>query len=197
MRFHNILEDLLGSRVKISTLKVLARYPRKEFSGSELARILKVSVSRVLEILELFYRYRVVYRTKVGKTYQWSLNKQSFIVDKLTPILDIDEMAFTTLKNYIKQSFKGKAGKILKIVLFGSLILGEERPESDIDIFILVKDDRYKKLIQEIIDDLNEKIVTIFGNSLSPIIYSQKEMESKKGLEFIKHVETEGQKIYD
>lgn len=195
MRFHHILEDLMGSKLKISALKVLVRFPKKKFTGSELARLMGVSISRVIEILELFHRYGVVYRTKVGKTGGWGPNEKSIIIKLLSPILEIEKRALESMERNLKRTLAGKK-EILKVVLFGSVLKGEEKPESDIDIFVLVKEGKNKKIVMERIDKLNHLFLAVYGNAISAVIYSKKELAVKKSLALVKHIESEGEVLW-
>ncbi len=43
MRFHEFLEGLLGSRVKVRLLRAFCKYPGKQFTLRELGRLLGVS----------------------------------------------------------------------------------------------------------------------------------------------------------
>ena len=73
--------------------------------------------------------------------------------------------------------------------LFGSIIKKEESPNSDIDIYVQVKNEIHKKIIQENIDRLNELCLERYGNRLSPYILTKKEYKSKKYLAVMFEIE--------
>ena len=79
---------------------------------------------------------------------------------------------------------------IKKVILFGSVAKGLEKVNSDIDIFILVKDATSKKRLEPSIDKLSNLCFEIYGNRLAPYILTESEMRQKKNLKIIFAVNT-------
>ena len=196
MRFHKILEDLFSSRVKIAVMKILFFYPDKKFSGRELARLIKISPSRTSEVLELFRRYGIINRIKIGNTCEWSLNKENILVKELSKIFKIDEKVYKTLKTKIYNILKNEK-KILKVILYGSIARGDEKPDSDIDLFILVKNKKDKEKVGDLISKLNFSLIPIFGNVISEFIYSEEELKTKTKSKILSRIYSEGDVILD
>ena len=194
MKFHQVLEEILSSKIKVSIWKILHRYPEKRFSGRELARLLNVSPSRASEILELFRKYGVVNRIRIGNTSEWTLNKKSILVDKLLKIFKIEEKIYRDLKSKIFNTFH-KEKSILKVILYGSVARGEEQPNSDIDLFILVKNEKDKDLVANLVHKLNISLLPRYGNVISELIYSRKEWNLKNNSEISKQIQSEGEII--
>lgn len=194
MKFHKVLEEILSSKIKVSIWKILHRYPEKRFSGRELARLLNVSPSRASEILDLFRKYGVVNRIRIGNTSEWTLNKKSILVDKLLKIFKIEEKIYQDLKSKIFNAFH-KEKSILKVILYGSVARGEEQPNSDIDLFILVKNEKDKDLVANLVHKLNISLLPRYGNVVSELIYSRKEWNLKKNSEILKQIQSEGEII--
>lgn len=103
MKFHGFLEELLGSKAKISILRTLIRFPAKSFTGRELARLVNISASRTLEILRLFKEYGLVNQSQIGKTLQWNLNSQGLLVKEISQILSMEMRVF-------ERSFHAESG---------------------------------------------------------------------------------------
>ena len=194
MKFHNILEETLSSRIKISIMKTLHRYPEKRFSGRELARLLNLSASRTSEILELFRKYGVVNRIRIGNTSEWTLNKESILVKKLSNVFNIEEKIYLDLKSKIYKTFSNEKN-ILKVILYGSVARGKEQPNSDIDLFILVKNEKNKELAAELVHKLNISLLPRYGNVISELIYSKEEWKLKKNSKILKQIQSEGEII--
>jgi hypothetical protein len=43
MIFHNTLEEILASKVKIAVMKLMCLDPERKYTGREMARLLKIS----------------------------------------------------------------------------------------------------------------------------------------------------------
>ncbi len=196
MRFHDLAEELLSSRAKIAILKVLFRYPRKKFSGREIARLSGASPSRASEILELFWKNGMAHRLKIGNTYEWSLNQESILSKKISDFIDLDEKIYQDLKSRIRKALD-KENNVIRVILYGSVTKGTEKHNSDIDLFILVKNEKDKEAIAEAINTLNFSLIPFYGNVISALTYSQKEWHLKKEGEILKHIDTEGEVILD
>lgn len=194
MKFHRVLEEIFSSKIKVSIWKILHCYPEKRFSGRELARLLNVSPSRASEILELFRKYGIVNRIRIGNTSEWTLNKKNILVENLLKIFKIEEKIYQDLKSKIFNTFH-KEKSILKVILYGSVARGEEKPNSDIDLFILVKNEKDKDLAANLVHKLNISLLPRYGNVISELIYSKKEWNLKKNSEILKQIQLEGEII--
>ena len=93
--------------------------------------------------------------------------------------LNVDEKKLAALcRNY----------SILLVVLHGSHASGHARENSDIDVFILVKNKEMKSRIEPYIENLSVKCVDLYGNRLSPYILTGYEVKQKKDLGIIAEI---------
>ncbi|OGF20600.1 hypothetical protein A2Y83_01675 [Candidatus Falkowbacteria bacterium RBG_13_39_14] len=98
--------------------------------------------------------------------------------------------------NYFKREILS-AGKnnILKIYLFGSMLKEYKvRYDSDIDIVVFGRDKDLKK-IERIVDEKAFEATAKYGESVEPLIYSQKYLLNPKSA-FLQRVIEEGKEIY-
>ena len=84
---------------------------------------------------------------------------------------------------------------ILKVVLYGSVAKKREKPESDIDIFILVTTKKDKELAAELVGKLNKYLLPRYGNVISELIYSEREWKDMEKTKIFKRIESEGEII--
>jgi predicted nucleotidyltransferase len=194
MRFHNTLEEIFSSKVKIAVMKLMCLNPEKKYTGREMARLLKISASRVSEVLELFRKNAVVNRERVGKALQWGLNKESALVDEASILINLEGKIYKELKSKIYETLS-KEKSILQVVLYGSVVRKKEKPESDIEVFILVKTKKDKELAAELVGKLNKYLVPRYGNVISELIYSEKEWKDMGRTKIFKKIESEGEII--
>lgn len=93
----------------------------------------------------------------------------------------------------LKDSLKIKIREdFVELKLFGSKARGDARPDSDIDVLVIVKSDDWhvSDLVYEIVTDiLIEK-----GISISPKVISEKnfKIQKEEGIPFVKNVVREG-----
>jgi predicted nucleotidyltransferase len=77
---------------------------------------------------------------------------------------------------------------VKKVVLFGSVANGLERENSDIDVFVLVKNKKMKEQIEPYIEKLSIKCVDLYGNRLAPYILTGFEAKQRKDLGIIAEI---------
>jgi predicted nucleotidyltransferase len=194
MIFHNALEEILASKVKVAVMKLMCLNPETKYTGREMARLLKISASRVSEVLELFRKNAVVKRERVGKALQWALNKESALVNEVSSLINLEGKIYKELKSRIYETLI-KEKSIIKVVLYGSVARKREKPESDIDVFILVKTKKDKELAAELVGKLNKYLLPRYGNIISELIYSDREWSDMERTKIFKKIESEGEII--
>lgn len=95
------------------------------------------------------------------------------------------------IKAFVKELREKFGENILSIRLFGSKVRGNFTKDSDIDIFILVRE---KKDVMDKISDVSSEYFFKTNIPLSPVIYSLFEYKKNKelGSFFFENVEREG-----
>jgi predicted nucleotidyltransferase len=194
MKFHNALEEIFSSKVKIAVMKLMCLNPEQKYSGREMARLLNISASRVSEVLELFRKNAMVSRERVGRASQWGLNKESVLVNEVSSLINLESKIYRELKSRIYEALI-REKTILRVVLYGAVSRKKEKPESDIDVFILVKSKKDKEMAAELVGKLNEYILPRCGNVISETIYTEREWKDMGRTRIYKKVESEGEII--
>ena len=97
-----------------------------------------MSVNRTMrELLE----YNLVNFTTAGRAHLWKANKKSYAFNALSALIRCTGKIsgpLDDLKKTIRANLRGTPAK--RAVLFGSIAAGLEKTDSDIDLFIQVKD---------------------------------------------------------
>jgi len=188
MKFHISLLDVLTSKTKIKIIKFLLNH-EASMSEREIASVLKVSHMSVNRTMRELAELNFVNFVTIGKAHLWSVNRKSYAFRVLSELFKgvsgikepLEDLKKILLNNLPKTLIK-------KVVLFGSIAKGSERSNSDIDVFVLVKDKQSKKKLDSQIDKLSNICFEAYGNRLAPYILTEQEMEHKKNLKIISEV---------
>ncbi len=112
----------------LKILGFLAADPEKEFFGREIQKALGISRMGVYLTLEILHRQKLIIRYVKGKFLSYSVDSINPIVKQFKILNNI--MALEKLLQSLRSISK-------QIVLYGSVGRGEDRVDSDIDLFIL------------------------------------------------------------
>ena len=188
MRFSNSPLDVLSSKTKIKIIKFLLTH-QAQMSEREIASILKVSHMSVNRAMRELAEFNFVNFITIGKAHLWSVNRKSYAFKVLSEMIKGVSSITDPLADLKKTIWKNLPKNLIKkMVLFGSVAKGQERPNSDIDIFVLVKNGAAKKKIESSMDKLSNLCLEIFGNRLAPYVLTEQEMKEKKNLKIISEI---------
>lgn len=190
MRFHAALTPVLGSPSKLRLLRTLFYDPGRRWTGRELARAARVSTAQAARDLVELDDTSLVIREVVGRSYSWRLNSAHV----LSPILaDLFRREAGFRLDLIREVSEGLAlARVEKARLFGSIARGEERDDSDIDLFLQIRDARDRERAEEAVDRIRTRVWSRFGNPLSALIYTRAEVARPRNPGLIRAVESEG-----
>jgi len=166
------LEEVLSSRAKTKVLRLLATFPAKEYTGREMARALGLSHRTVDLALRDLAAYDLVAVRRIGGANVYTANRDNYRFRALQELVRREE---ETLGQLVKEIRKGLP-PVLSCVLFGSVARGEERPGSDIDLLVVLKD---PKAAEEKLAALGLRVSERFSLRPAPILLTPRELRRK------------------
>jgi predicted nucleotidyltransferase len=142
-----------------------------------------MSVNRTMQELQ---EINFVHPGRVGRAHIWRVNRRSHSYQVLSQVLKTFSSINSPLED-LKETILANLPLpvIQKLVLFGSVAKQAERHDSDIDIFILVKDEPAKAEIHAAVEALSLICLERFGNALSPYVLTRKSLREKAGLKLV------------
>jgi len=195
MKFHLLPTELLKSETKLKVIKFLLRH-EAAMSEREIASVLHVSHMSINRTMQELAELNLVHYAVVGKAHLWKVNRNSYayrMFDKLIKNMEVWIDPLTELKQVILRNLPLKS--IERVVIFGSISKNAEKPNSDIDVFILTRDAQSQKKVEAVVDDLSNECLEAFGNRLSPYILTEQQYHRKKDSEIITEL-NKGIQIY-
>lgn len=176
MRFHEPLDDILGSRIKVRILRLLHR-TRGQFTGREISRLIGYSPTHTISNLRDLESEGLVVSLRAGKTDLFSLNERSSAVKGvLDPLLRWEQNIYTELAGIFEEQL-GK--RLLEVRLFGSVARGEEQQDSDVDLLLVVRDDADIESTEEDAASTSIEAGNRFGLPVVPFVVTASEYDKK------------------
>lgn len=179
MKMHAIYEDLLGNRTKVRILRIMFEYPDKVFSEHELSRFTHVPQPTIHRNIGDLVNSNLVLFSRMGKMNLLKLNKESVLHDSINRLFRVERDLILALEKMITEVFEDE-DEVIAVNLYGSIVKGTERSDSDVDVLIVVDDRADIAGINEKIEELGREIRVRFGNHLSCIVKRRKQLAEIK-----------------
>jgi predicted nucleotidyltransferase len=168
MKMHEALTDIVATRSRLAVLRTLVQFPRKEFTGRELARLSHVALAPAQEALEGLHLAGIVERRTVGPSHQWRVVEDNVLWPELKGLFHAERSIFSALLDDLRTALP--EGSIRRAIIFGSVATGQERADSDVDLYLEVEDDAGARRVETVLEKLGPRIGRRFGVRLSPLV---------------------------
>lgn len=137
-----MLKNLIGSKTRQVILNTFFSNPENEYYTRQLASMHHISVGTLHREIKNLAASGVFNVRDVGNIKLYSLNKQNPIYGELKSIISKIGGAIKLVKDAVS-NLKG----VNAAFVYGSFAKGDERPDSDVDIFLLGDDIDEDKLV--------------------------------------------------
>lgn len=195
MVFHKSLLTVLNSKTKQKIVGFLLKHEAL-MSEREIAAVSGVSHMSINRIMRELAEINFVHFVRAGRAHLWRVNRGSYsfhILSGLFNTLSQKKAPFEDLKRTILDELP--LPFLENLILFGSVAMGTERFDSDIDLYIQVKDESKKQEIEQSAEELVLLCLERYGNPLSPYILTGKEWKERSDLKLAEKIK-KGIKIY-
>ncbi len=192
MRINNPLDDILGNKSHVRVLRHLTRYPSPVITGRGIARELGMSHVSCLRSLNALVDLSVLTRKTVGTSTTYEIPPESTIYSKMLEPLFAEESRLP--EGLVKCLLAGIREEIHAAYLFGSVARGEDTPQSDVDILLVLKEGVKKRNIEKRLSDNKYRAYVLYRVGINVVAYGYNECLRKKrqGLPLVREVLSEG-----
>ncbi|MFZ3063842.1 MAG: nucleotidyltransferase domain-containing protein [Nitrospirota bacterium] len=185
MKIRNVIESIFGSPAKVRILRTLFNSPQP-LSGRQVGELSGLTHKGAIHAIQSLVDLGAVRHRKVGKAYQYSLLKGNIFVEKIIlPCIRAESGLFDGLKKDITAHFGRDA---ISLILYGSIVRGEEKRGSDIDLMVVVRDERVKKAVEGKAEERTHYFNKRYNALLSLHCFTLSEIKAKKNSPLIKTI---------
>jgi predicted nucleotidyltransferase len=190
MKTREPLGSVLGSPTRLRLTRTLLQWPSRRWTGRELARAAGVSTAQAARDLRALHDVGIVRREVHGRSFAWGWNGEHILASSLSRLFQLEANLGEELKREI-----GKALRRLPIQqarIFGSVARGEERADSDVDLFLKVRGKVDKARVEDALDEVRHRIGVRFGNPVTALVYTAAELAHPINPGLIRSIRKEG-----
>jgi len=176
MKFNQPLDQILGQQSKVRILRLLSSKPG-QFTIREISRRIDLTVPNISRALKELEEQAIVISQKAGRAILYTLNQNHYLVSNIIlPMFEKESEAVKSLTEFLKKNLNGK---VISVILFGSIAKKEEKAISDIDMLFVIDNRSNTQKIEREILEKNPEIIHLFGNPISPLVMTISEFISK------------------
>lgn len=190
MRLTDSLSSLFASRGHVAVLRAIWAHRQAPMTGREVARAARLSTAQAARILRSLQDEGIAESCRVGAAFAWSWNDEHVWAAQLGALFSAEARTRDELVESIRVVFRGAEARDVRI--YGSFARREERPDSDIDLFVEVEGRRDAQRIRELLGRQTRGIWKRFGNPISPLILTRSELRRLANHPLISRIHEEG-----
>src|SRR3989344_3610367 len=175
---------ILNSENRKKIVKILFEYPKRQWSCSSIEEFTKISHATVFRTLQGLKDFGILKSIKINRKDIIYEFVDSPFSKEIRKMLNIEKTAMRKIGRDFINKIKSK--EIYSAILYGSSIKGEIKPESDIDILIILH--KHDSILESRIFDFASKSSSKLNKTISPVIMDRKEIKKEKKGQFIRSV---------
>jgi len=173
------MQEIFSAPSYIAILRVLNQITQG-ISGRELARRAAINDRTCRLALGRLEQLGLVENLGTGKIKLFRLNRKNYFAKTVLPSLFVGEVSF--LGSLIEKLQEALIDKCKWACIYGSVAKKMDVEFSDLDMLIIVKDEKEIENLQDKMTELISSIISGFGLSLSPVILT--DFQWRKGKQF-------------
>ncbi len=188
------LNVLLGSPSHIAILRAL-NTSSAGLTGRQIARLAEVAVQATHDALSRLEAAGLVRWRPAGSAHVYELNRDHFLFrNGILPLLEAEAEFRSRIRAVLRQAL---TGHVVSAAIFGSTARFEDRPDSDLDLLLVFKNQKAKEKGIPNLDQVSERLRREFGVRLSSLAQTHGEFMQgyRRGGSFHRQVAGEGETI--
>jgi predicted nucleotidyltransferase len=193
MRLERALDPILGSKTKLGLLRTMFTAPSRHWTGREVAGASRISTAQAARDLTELADVALVLREVTGRSYSWNLNSAHILFPALSEMFARE----ADLRAEMVRQVADALGSVPfeRARLFGSVSRGEERADSDVDLFLQIRTPAERDRADAAIDRVRARIWSRFGNPVSALVYTRAEASRPPNPALMESIEREGVEV--
>jgi predicted nucleotidyltransferase len=169
---------MMDSRSKVRILRLLFRFPGRDFTEREIAGMIDMSPNTVNLALNDLRRTNVFIYRRIGRTHAYRCNRESALFPLFEEIFRREMEVRRRMLDFLKMNLSG----IGTCILYGSFARSEEQYDSDLDLLVITQN---RAEAESRMGEVSERLLSEFSVTVVPIIMSRSEFGKKRGMKFI------------
>jgi predicted nucleotidyltransferase len=176
------IDHILGTRTKVQLLRALVQLD-SPVSGREAQRLAGIkSVSGAGHAFDDLTDLGILFREEVGGAHLYRMNREHVLAHALMDLFRAEERQLASLREILRERLETAdlMAAVRSVVIFGSIARGETRPDSDLDLLVVVDNEDAIGLVGAALLDAGAALRQRLGVRASPYVLSRERAEARQ-----------------
>ena len=192
------LNHILGTSAKVDLLRVLMQLDTPT-SGREAERLARVAHMSAIKALGELTAVGVLNLTRTAATHLYQINRDHDLVPPLEALFKAEADRLAALREEARSAL-GELDleeKVTSVVIYGSAARGETRPDSDLDLLVVVENKADVSAARELPGVLSDRLRTRYGARPSVLVLSASAARERyeNGDPLLQNIATDGRTL--
>jgi predicted nucleotidyltransferase len=189
MQFHRALNEVFRSWTHVAVMRAL-QDTTVGFTGNQVAREAHMHPRSAFKALGALEVLGLVHRRRGGRDHLFTLNRDHVLLaEGVIPVLEMESQMLERLRAVLRQLL---SRKLVACIIFGSVARREENPESDVDLCCIVRNERERTRVQDVLDAHGAQLFLMFGAKIAPTYFTEAEFRGKGRSPLVKEILADG-----
>lgn len=181
----NIISFVMESENRKKIARALLDYPERQWGCSALEDLTKISHATVFRTLKGLREFGILKSTRINKKdLMYELVSESPFVKELVRVLDIDKNVSRDIAAIFVSKIKSK--EIYSVILYGSSVQGNMKPDSDIDVLVVLA--KHNWLKEQKIQDISGEVSSRVNKTINAVVMDLKQLRKEKKSRFVESI---------
>jgi predicted nucleotidyltransferase len=194
----NALNHVLGTTAKVDLLRILIKLDSPT-SGREAERLARVTHRSAVRALGELAMVGVLKLTTTPGTHLYQINRDHDLVPPLEALFKAEAARLSSLRDEVRNALRtlNLEQRISSVTVFGSAARGDTRPDSDLDLLVLLEHYSDATAAQEILGVLSDRLRTRYGARPSVLVLSASTARQRyeEGDPLLQNIATDGRTL--
>lgn len=190
MRFQSSLEELFSEPSHVRVLRALWKNSPSRSTGREIAILARTSPAQTARVLRNLQDFGLASAEAAGRSFLWRWNPDHVWGTVMRSAFEQESSLREELVRDLSGILHGLP--VRKAILFGSVARGQERSDSDIDLFVETPTGAASEQVRNRLNARRTDLWKKYGNPLSPLILTSAETRTGPGPALVRSIEEDG-----
>jgi predicted nucleotidyltransferase len=133
--------------------------------------------SKATRALDELAKVGIVTRTESTGQHLYSINRNHYLTATLERLFRTEDEKLSLIQARLRRALGSRSG-VLAGAIYGSVARGTTRPESDLDVLVIVETPQFSEQVRDALITEGDQLNLIYGSRISPVVLTSEQWQT-------------------